>query len=321
MSNRERPDKSGIGTIEDIWSADARDDAARRHAPKSRSTDDVRGALQNETGLGTIEELSRSAAASPSAASTTLTDDVYASIAERLLDLCPLETTARAFLDDLGVRAEAEADRWGELPTDAGPVLDLLRAEFTLEQLADAGIVHRGDDGTCDPTRFATPAHRLLIPWRAEGVSGAISALQGRLLCPPREERGRRFVMPPGRRSVAAPYGAGNARELLGEGTGVAFVEGALNVLALRRLYREARVDRVVVGLPSSKAWRASWAALATGRTAFLALDADASGDRMADRIKADCLAAGARAVVRSKARTSNDWISELRRRLTTEIA
>jgi hypothetical protein len=58
--------------------------------------------------------------------------------------------------------------------------------------------------------------------------------------------------------------------------------------------------------------WTASWAELARGRLAFVALDADAAGERAVEELSADLLVAGAVAVKRWTPREGKDWADVL---------
>ncbi|MFI5297766.1 MAG: CHC2 zinc finger domain-containing protein [Polyangiales bacterium] len=238
--------------------------------------------------------------------------DLYSSIVSRLLALAPLRREGRGYLDARGVLAAALVDGWGELPTMQAPIVAALDAEFGLDALHSAGLALRRDDGTFDESRFTRSAHRLLIPWRSAGVAGLVASLQRRLLREPRDKSEPKYIFPAGRGSPRSPYGVDVAVETIGASSGVAFVEGAIDVLALRRLYRDAFVDRVVVGLPGVDGWRATWAAPSSGRTAYVALDADNAGDRCAAIIAGDCYAAGALDVIRSTPIAAKDWAAAL---------
>ena len=97
----------------------------------------------------------------------------------------------------------------------------------------------------------------------------------------------------------------------------VVFVEGAIDVLALRALDAGAGVHRVVLGLPGLDAWQPKWAELARGRTAYIGLDADAPGAAKCEEIADDLLDAngGRQRVVLLRPKGGKDWAEVLRAR------
>nr|MBK7068380.1 hypothetical protein [Deltaproteobacteria bacterium] len=60
-----------------------------------------------------------------------------------------------------------------------------------------------------------------------------------------------------------------------GADTAVAVVEGAIDAVELQRVVRAPRVDCIAVAIPGADTWRDTWADLARGRNAVVALDAD----------------------------------------------
>lgn len=202
----------------------------------------------------------------------------------------PSSADVASYLDARGLLALARADGWGALPSFAS--LDVDPAE-----LRASGLVLPSGEG------WTHPAHRLCIPWR--GLDGAIATIQRRR-CDAAE--GDRYALPSGRAPVV-PYGA-EALARAPSGAAIVIVEGAADVLAARAL---ARGPIVALGVPGVGAWRASWATLATGRRALVALDADAAGDRAADVLARDLAAAGAVEVCRVRPPSgAKDWCDAL---------
>ena len=236
-----------------------------------------------------------------------LADDVFAELADALLALCPLDVEALAYLEGRGVLPFAR--HWGALPADRGQLAEVreaLTARFGLDVWMSSGLARR--DGA-----WLYAGHRLLIPWRAPGVAGSVLSLQRRTLGAQREGEPK-YITTRGR-PMRAPYGCEDALEELGEGVELAIVEGAMDVLAMRVLARRAGLQRAAVGIPGVEHWAKcadTLGALARGRVAVVALDADAAGERHVSEL-ADALAkAGAVRVVRSRPSTGKDWCDVL---------
>ena len=224
-----------------------------------------------------------------------------------LLKLCPLHMQADVcdYLRWRGVLAEALAAGWGALPVleEQWRVIGYPLEVFGLEALISSGLFWLRDGKPVlrdERPVFAWSEHRILIPYRSPG--GAIVNLQRR--CPNGGEPPK-YVTPYGR-GFEWPYGA-EALDDLGEQTAVVFVEGAIDVLARRDKYREAKADRVVLGVPGVAHWRSEWADYAKGRYAFVGLDADAAGEAKALEVMAD-LQGKALKVTRIKPKTGKDW-------------
>ena len=243
-----------------------------------------------------------------------LADDAFAELADALLEMCPVEgeADALAYLEDRGV-AEL-ATHWGALPADRdriAAVRDALVARFGRETWARCGLAH-GDGPRAGDWLFAE--HRLVIPWRAAGVSGSVLSLQRRLLRAPSSPREPKYIVTRGR-AATVPYGCEDALEELGEGVEVCVVEGALDALAMRLLARRAGRSRAVVAIPGVEHWAkhlAQLGALARGRVAVVALDADAAGERHVSELAAELVKAGATRVVRSRPTAGKDWCDVL---------
>jgi DNA primase len=243
-----------------------------------------------------------------------LGDDAFAELADALLELCPVEgeADALAYLEDRGVAALATG--WGALPADRdriAAVRDALVARFGRETWLRCGLAH-GDGPRAGDWLFAE--HRLVIPWRAAGVSGSVLSLQRRLLRAPSSRGEPKYIVTRGR-AATVPYGCEDALEELGEGVEVCVVEGALDALAMRLLARRARRARAVVAIPGVEHWAkhlAQLGALARGRVAVVALDADAAGERHVGELAAELVKAGATRVVRSRPTAGKDWCDVL---------
>ena len=222
-------------------------------------------------------------------------------IASALLDACPLEPTAPAtrYLVGRGFLEEARVAGFGALPPP-GPEQDAVVAslvgQFGPSDLALAGLLRDG--------RLAWPWHLLILPWRS--LDGTISTLQRRRVvsdCGPPP-----YVFPRALRP-AEPFGADVFRAA-GTDLPVAFVEGALDVLALRTIIR-GRSSHVVLGVPGVATWRPTWTEYARGRRVVLAFDADEAGDRAA-AARATELRSVASEVRRARPRVGKDWGDQL---------
>lgn len=227
-----------------------------------------------------------------------LPDATFDAVARTLLE-CGIQGTVAAYLRGRGVEEEARADGWGALPYPwaQGDIVDRMLADFGAHVLLASGLFCEGERGI----RLVRPGARVLIPWR--GPSGIILSLQRRRLdaCEPR------YVAPAGR-PLRQPYGVERLAGL--PAAPVVYVEGAIDALALRALC--ARQGRAVVplALPGVEAWRESWAAHASGRAAFIGLDADAAGEGKVAEMTRHL--AGAASVSRWRPRKGKDWADAL---------
>lgn len=216
---------------------------------------------------------------------------------------CPLDRNpeAVAYLEGRGLR-RVVGNSWFSLPGGTEALARLREAlvrDFGAATWERSGL-DRGD-------RWAFPEHSLCIPWRSYGPGGHVLTLQRRVLRPPRDPKVPRYVFPRGRQARTL-YGVGEAQELTGPETALAYVEGAPDTMAARELYRRENLDRVAVGLPGVAGWRREFAELARGRVALIAFDADAAGEAAVERVAADLYAAGATRVQRSTPATGKDW-------------
>jgi hypothetical protein len=229
------------------------------------------------------------------------------------LDGRPGSLDVEAYLGERGLLVGAIVDGWGALPPvrsqraflDA--VIDAaeeraaiegadggapsLAGRFTLADLEAAGLV--GGEA------FLHPAARVLIPWK--DPAGRVVNIQRRRV----DDGTPKYVGAKGR-PFPWPYGAEHIR-----GTAldvpIAFAEGAADVLALRDILADRGELALVLGLPGLAGWRSSWAPLARGRVAAVALDADPAGERDVMKIARDLIDAGAREIERWKP-PAKDW-------------
>ena len=256
--------------------------------------------------LGNVQPLDRRGPA----VRAPLEDAVFAELAGLLLRLGALDAgelvrDVAAYLQQRNLLHLAQVEGWGALPR--APVqhawlAGVLRDTFGPEVLTRSGLV-RGE-------AFAEPAARLLIPWR--DAAGTVCTIQRR-----RIDNGRpKYVIPAGR-PPPWPYGV-HWLASAAPTTAIAIVEGAVDAVALRELC--ARAERVIVplGIPGVAGWSASWAELARGRPAFIALDADNAGERAVEELSADLLVAGALKVKRWTPRGGKDWADVLLTRTRT---
>lgn len=219
----------------------------------------------------------------------------YHAIASALLELSPIEGDGAEYLQSRGLLAAARGDRWGAMPRDQRPIFDTLRRQFDPADLVLAGLV---DERRQD--RLVRSDHRIVIPWRNE--TGQIDVLQRRTVGEPVDASVPKYVFPLGRKP-ASPYGA----DRIAEAGAIAYVEGAVDVLALRAYLKAKGKEATVVGLPGLT-WVPPWGELARGRAAFVAIDADKAGDDRAPTLALNLYAAGAIQVNRLRPSGGKDW-------------
>jgi DNA primase len=237
----------------------------------------------------------------------TLDLDTFDRIASALLEACPLDAQPDvcAYLQDRKLLDLAREAGWAALPLDARPLVTRLAEAFGAETLERSGLVAHRSDGVS----LAWDGNRLVIPWRELGADGAVQTIQRRLVRAPRSSREQKYVVPRARRPEQ-PYAVAGDLEDLGEHTALALVEGAVDALALRWLARREGLDLLVLALAGVNDWRPSWAALATGRIVYLALDADRAGEHAIATIHRDLFRA--HAVKRWRPKTGKDWAEHL---------
>jgi DNA primase len=244
-----------------------------------------------------------------------ISDGLFHEIASAFLALCPLSESEEvcAYLAGRKLLELAQDAGWGALPAaprQSALVAALVR-RFNHDAIAASGLAYKRfhEDRTL---KLAWDDHRLVIPYRAPGVDGAIHTVQRRLVRPPREAGEQKFVFPRGRGKPIHPYLLPKDLEELSATAPVAFVEGAPDTLALRALCQRSGRAVLVLGIPGVKNWRPEWATFAKGRTALLALDADRAGDEAIATIHRDLHAARAIKRWRPKKGTGKDWAEHL---------
>lgn len=234
--------------------------------------------------------------------------DTYDAVATFLLDACPLDGSVAFYVEGRGLLDVARAAGLGGLPPQAAQAALVARMvdRFGVDTLVAAGLL-RERNGEPDLRGFAWPDARLLLPWRGAGVAGTIDVLQRR-----RIDAGEPKYVAPRGRLQRFPFGA-DALETIGPDTSIAYVEGALDVLAVRVFAAQEGLDVVALGLPGVSSWRSSWATFARGRVARIALDADRAGDAKVADLQRDLYAAGAAQVTRLRPPNgSKDWTDAL---------
>lgn len=185
--------------------------------------------------------------------------------------------------------------------------LDAFRARIVATVGADAwqqsGLARR--DG-----KWLFTEHRLVIPWRR--TDGVVSTVQRRMLRDPQPgERVGKYVFATGR-APRRPYGVEQIASM-GPVAGVAFVEGALDTLALRTIAKQEGFTWCVLGIAGVSAWDRAFALHARDRVAVVALDGDRAGNEAVAKVAADLRAAGAVDVKRARPTRGKDWAEMLR--------
>ncbi len=252
----------------------------------------------------------RTARPAPPPPPPSLDPEIYATVAESLLELCPLgaQRDACAYLEDRRVFADADARGLRALPPKAGqaPIFDELVRRFGPETIALAGLTNDTGDG------FRAAAWRLLIPWRNR--EGRVLSVQRRVLGPPPGDAPK-YLFPRGRPMPAEPFGAERfaddvaAFRTSGAAPSLAFTESALDAIAMAMLVRRHRAVRVVLGIPSASTWRPEWAAYGKGLRVLVATDADSAGEKVAAAMIADLRKAGVLSLARVRpAKGKKDW-------------
>lgn len=142
--------------------------------------------------------------------------------------------------------------------------------------------------------------HRLCIPWRDD--TGRVVTVQRRTMGTGEPK----YVFPSGR-APRLPYGVERVASI-GPAAAVAYVEGALDVLALRAISAREGYDWCVLGVPGVGNWRGSWANVASGRVSIVALDGDEAGEAAAEAVARDLRMAGAISIRRARPEGAKDW-------------
>jgi len=195
-----------------------------------------------------------------------------------------------------GLLTQARREGWGALPRPEfqGAWLRMLLDNFGEDTIRRSGLANRDLDA------FAHPEARLVIPWR--DPKGRVYTLQRRRL----DDGKPKYVSPAGR-PPRWPYGV-HRLAAVDPACPVAFVEGAIDVLAIETLYLRRHVPILALGIQGVSGWRASWGALARERQAFVALDADKAGDQAIMIIGKDLVEQGAWPVERHAPARGKDW-------------
>lgn len=228
-------------------------------------------------------------------------DGLIERVAAVLRDLAPVEAhaDARRYLDERRI-ARGVGLGWFALP-DRPEGLAPLR-----EAIVDSvGLDGWGRCGLAWPSGVFDPRWRgrLVIPWDAP--NGAVTYLVGRAMGEPRQGEARYMGL--ARRRPSWPWGCADLYELSGPDTSVAIVEGAIDAHSFNLLALAHGADCIAIGLPGVENWRDEWAVLARGRSAIVALDADAAGASHTPRIKR-ALEREARSVQVREPKRGKDW-------------
>lgn len=247
-----------------------------------------------------------------------LDDETFAELARVLLEGCSLLAPEGRDVADylIGRRLGrlALAEGWGALPGGVAE-LEALRARI-VSAVGDDAWIRSGLAIRSERRRGAWvwATHRLVIPWR--DPDGRVQTIQRRCIGTPPEGAGK-YLFPSGR-PARWPYGVDRITPG-GDVERLAYVEGAVDVLALRALCPSQGLDADVIGLPGVQSWRgarsSAWAELARGRIAVLALDLDPRAkaaenvEAMRQAMFADLGAAGAVRIDRwDPPEGSKDW-------------
>lgn len=221
-----------------------------------------------------------------------------------LLDVAPLSRAACDYLVARGFQDDEIPLDWAELPApDAqGAVVADLRHE-----LGEDGWRLSGLADPADPTRFAAPGFRLVVPYPASAnVLSPVAVLSRWRL----DRRSARAVWP--RRTQAPlPYGVEDLDEVAGPDTTLVLVDGPLNVYAVRALAREHGLDWFPIGFADGGSWLPAWAELARGRDVVVAL-----GDWTEAAVASlwlDLESASPRTITRRAPSAGKDWLDVLR--------
>ncbi len=216
------------------------------------------------------------------------------------LDDSPIAADVTAYLRARGLLHLAIAEGWAALPP---PPLQRVIVEQLVDVHAAEAVALSGLARPGAPT-FLHPEARLIIPWR--DASGRVTTLQRRRL----DGAKPKYVFATGRQP-SAPYGIHHLAAAPA-GAPVAFVEGAVDALALAALRAREGRPVVALGIPGVSAWSgeraARWALLADGRSAAVALDLDGAGETAAQRMVAELERGGAAGVERWRPAAGKDW-------------
>jgi len=224
-----------------------------------------------------------------------LADGEFAVLAESLIDLAPLaeQEDVVQYLASRCLLDLAKAAGWAALPPEGDHQAQLVdEIVYTVGDTA-----WRASGLTSDGERFAFPEHRLVIPWR--DPLGYSFNLQRRSITDADDPKyvsciGRHFTW---------PYGV---EQFLDAPTlPLMFVEGATDVLAVRKLFDN---QRLALGIPGAAGWHDEWRWLCRGRAVVLAFDADAAGDAARLHVAKSVRGVASSIVGKRPAIPCNDW-------------
>ena len=234
---------------------------------------------------------------------------LYAPIAERLLQFCPIAKQAdvKTYMQSRGLYSEAVRDGWGALPVAGNgdgtqqTIYYQLQREFGRNDLEEGRNILKASGVTklfkCNETgewnHFSNNRHRLLIPWR--GLDRNIVALQRRYIGTPPNGT-EKLYFDKGTHPTTTLFGLHELAPCLDErDIAIELVEGAMDVLARRILLRREGQNRVVLGLMSATAsLRDEWISWLRGRDVYVATDNDEAGQRCLARMTSELSRMGA---------------------------
>ena len=222
------------------------------------------------------------------------------------LDRSGIALDVTNYLEDRAMLAPAREAGLAALPPPEyqGQIIRQLRDVHGDDVVARSGLVYAPEGEAPDWHAFVHANARLIIPWRA--ADGRVTTIQRRRL----DGANPKYVFATGRQP-RFPFGLEHLAAAPADAT-IAFCEGALDAIALRELARQEGTSVVVLGIPGVSAWSgeraARWAALARGRVAAVALDADGAGEKTADGMVRDLLAAGALSAATWTPTGAKDW-------------
>ncbi len=202
----------------------------------------------------------------------------FDTVARWLADACPLTKNRAAveFLSRRRVLIQAQITGLFALPqslNDQGKLLNEACDQFGEELMLRTGLV-KLDRGM---RRFILPKNTLCIPWR-RSIDGAVHTIQRRFLGT--GEPLAKYASPKGR-APKWPFGA----ERLAPESRVVLCEGALDALAVQTMASDP--NTIALGIPGVDGWRDEWSRYARSRNVVIALDADQTGRKRAEIIRA----------------------------------
>lgn len=202
-----------------------------------------------------------------------LPDDIFGAIAGALLswgrlDGSTLVSDVELYLAGRRLLDDARAEGWGALPPPGESAACWARALVDIfgANAEQSGLLRKVGPGWA----FTHPENRLLIPWRSP--SGEIYTIQRRRLDDARGPGAQKYVFPAGR-AARWPYGC----ERVTAGAPLAIVEGAFDVLALRRIAPVEGKEAWILGLAGTGCVEHA-AKVPVGKVAIVALNSDDAG-------------------------------------------